>query len=89
MVSRQVLDIKNPIFYSIIISKQFSTTQSRVEKKNSGSGRSVGMIMVKFEDSFRRFKSPFGHFIQRKFSMKRKNSMIYALTTLTSRSQKK
>jgi hypothetical protein len=37
----------------------------------------VGMIMVQG----RRFKSPPGHLIQRKFSMKIKNSIIYGPTT--------
>ena len=35
----------------------------------------------------RRFKSPSGHLIQRKFSMKRKNSMIYGPTTTGFHSQ--
>ena len=35
----------------------------------------------------RRFKSPPGHLIQRKFSMKRKNSMIYGPTTTVLHSQ--
>ena len=35
----------------------------------------------------RRFKSPSGHLIQRKFSMKRKNSMIYGPTTTVLHSQ--
>ena len=35
----------------------------------------------------RRFKSPSGHLFQRKFSMKRKNSMIYGPTTTVLHSQ--
>jgi hypothetical protein len=48
------------------------------------------MIMVQFEDSLRQRSSPSGiGLIQRKFYMKRYNSIIHGLTTMAFTQEKK
>jgi hypothetical protein len=66
-------------YFNFLIAESFYFLIANLKR---GSGSSVGMIMVQFDDllcqrSEVQISIRSGHLIQRKFSMKRKKSMIY------------